>query len=503
MKAMKKICVMILAAGLFLSAVQGGAAPKDSAWLSAESIMTSSIDQASDGQPIGMISIWATAQAIPDGWLECNGQAVDAAKYPEYVAKFGATTPDYRGFFLRGHGGKSGALGVAQDYAVQTNGKDVVDLSGLDVKSIDYLSGVTYNAPTMPDLSGINANINKLNQGLANIDGNIAALSVGVDPWTFEQYKAEVNKGQGIGSLNINYQGNVSSVDNDLLAKDASGKAIPSTGVLGSSQEQELNNLTLTALNNKLDALKTQSVYNTYKNNFKSDKAYSYDDYQKKFGIFNDHSYNLSHVSGDKVHSTTTRCGYWVEPEGCFQYYNMALGPDGSWETSSDMRACLSAGCCHKQCTPSSKYYYKIDDQGNYVYSISGVTVGVDISLPNVEKYRDYLKNRGFTAPKSYAEYGGGLSAYYSYVRSFDPQKSSTGGSTAASITDSSPGYFNNLAVSGSNGSSGSLSTTMATKNFVAKNASAAINNLGIKITSAAGETRPVNKAVRYIVKVE
>jgi len=46
-------------------------------------------------------------------WLECNGQAVDASKYPK-LAKLMSVVPDYRGMFLRGLGGNSSSLGQPQ-----------------------------------------------------------------------------------------------------------------------------------------------------------------------------------------------------------------------------------------------------------------------------------------------------------------------------------------------------------------------------------------------------
>ena len=50
-------------------------------------------------------------------WLECNGQSISSANYPELYAVAGSTVPDYRGFFLRGSGGASAALGVIQEDA--------------------------------------------------------------------------------------------------------------------------------------------------------------------------------------------------------------------------------------------------------------------------------------------------------------------------------------------------------------------------------------------------
>ena len=50
-------------------------------------------------------------------WLECNGQSTTG--YPELAAVVGATVPDLRGRFLRGFGGNSAALGVAQGDAIR------------------------------------------------------------------------------------------------------------------------------------------------------------------------------------------------------------------------------------------------------------------------------------------------------------------------------------------------------------------------------------------------
>lgn len=57
--------------------------------------------------PIGAVIAWSL-QSDPDGadkdkWLECNGQAVDATKYPKLAKKM-SHVPDYRGIFLRGYG---------------------------------------------------------------------------------------------------------------------------------------------------------------------------------------------------------------------------------------------------------------------------------------------------------------------------------------------------------------------------------------------------------------
>ena len=71
------------------------------------------------GIPVGTVISWPVTSnpADADKWLDCNGQAITAAAYPELFALVGANVPDYRGLFLRGQGGSSAALGVKQDDA--------------------------------------------------------------------------------------------------------------------------------------------------------------------------------------------------------------------------------------------------------------------------------------------------------------------------------------------------------------------------------------------------
>ncbi|XVK27629.1 tail fiber protein [Pectinatus frisingensis] len=54
----------------------------------------------------------------PDNYLECDGQAVDAANYPNLVKIMG-TVPNYQGLFLRGLGGNSEAIGNIQGDAIR------------------------------------------------------------------------------------------------------------------------------------------------------------------------------------------------------------------------------------------------------------------------------------------------------------------------------------------------------------------------------------------------
>ena len=63
----------------------------------------------SSGVPVGTIIAWpvATNPADMHKWLECNGQTINPAVYPDLAALLGARVPDLRGLFLRGHGGQS------------------------------------------------------------------------------------------------------------------------------------------------------------------------------------------------------------------------------------------------------------------------------------------------------------------------------------------------------------------------------------------------------------
>ncbi|QIZ50951.1 phage tail protein [Dickeya zeae] len=51
---------------------------------------------------VGIPQPWPLADA-PEGWLKCNGQAFDTAKYPQLAKLYPAgTLPDLRGEFIRG-----------------------------------------------------------------------------------------------------------------------------------------------------------------------------------------------------------------------------------------------------------------------------------------------------------------------------------------------------------------------------------------------------------------
>jgi hypothetical protein len=66
--------------------------------------------------PVGSIMIWPSAENPPDyeKYMDCDGRAITQTEYPELYAQYGGNIPDMRGMFLRGVGGKSGALGELQ-----------------------------------------------------------------------------------------------------------------------------------------------------------------------------------------------------------------------------------------------------------------------------------------------------------------------------------------------------------------------------------------------------
>jgi hypothetical protein len=98
----------------------------------------------SQGTPPGAVMAFAMATA-PDGWLECNGQAVSRSNYAAlfaaigtvYGAGDGSTTfklPDYRGYFLRGI---DGTAGNDPDKASRTNRGDGTAGNAVGTKQAD------------------------------------------------------------------------------------------------------------------------------------------------------------------------------------------------------------------------------------------------------------------------------------------------------------------------------------------------------------------------------
>lgn len=92
-----------------------------------QSVATSSI-------PIGTVIAWPSASwpADADNWLECNGQAISSAVYPELVAVVGSRVPDYRGIFLRGQGSQ-----VSSHYGTVTHSSAALgQLQGDSIREI-------------------------------------------------------------------------------------------------------------------------------------------------------------------------------------------------------------------------------------------------------------------------------------------------------------------------------------------------------------------------------
>ena len=54
--------------------------------------------------PVGTVITWPSNSwpSDRDNWLECNGQSISSAVYPELVALIGWNVPNYQGVFLRG-----------------------------------------------------------------------------------------------------------------------------------------------------------------------------------------------------------------------------------------------------------------------------------------------------------------------------------------------------------------------------------------------------------------
>jgi len=71
----------------------------------------------SNGVPVGTVISWPIASMPEDAenWLECDGRVVPSSYE---LAKIMTRTPDYRGQFLRGVGGKAGVLGAVQKESV-------------------------------------------------------------------------------------------------------------------------------------------------------------------------------------------------------------------------------------------------------------------------------------------------------------------------------------------------------------------------------------------------
>lgn len=87
--------------------------PIAGAWADDSASLTQQPVQASGGGvPVGTVITWPISSMPEDAenWLECDGRSTAGTD----LAKLMANTPDYRGYFLRGVGGKSAAIGEEQ-----------------------------------------------------------------------------------------------------------------------------------------------------------------------------------------------------------------------------------------------------------------------------------------------------------------------------------------------------------------------------------------------------
>lgn len=117
---MKKFSLMALALGLFLAAANAMAAGtpsglQDSTWLAKDTVMSKQVGQPNSGVPLGSIIVWSNAGMPADStnWRECDGQPLGDTAVCKRLGI--CTAPNYKGYFLRGYGGNSGALGVEQE----------------------------------------------------------------------------------------------------------------------------------------------------------------------------------------------------------------------------------------------------------------------------------------------------------------------------------------------------------------------------------------------------
>ena len=96
----------------------------------------------SGGVPVGTIISWPVSQNPEDmdNWLECNGQSISRSVYPELFAVVGGQTPDLRGLFLRGHGGNSAALGIAQGDTIRNIQGQIIGLQDGGASGAFYIS---------------------------------------------------------------------------------------------------------------------------------------------------------------------------------------------------------------------------------------------------------------------------------------------------------------------------------------------------------------------------
>lgn len=97
----KLILLFILCFGLALPCFAADGTSFDPTKISVKSVGAS--------LPVGTVITWPSNSwpSDRDNWLECNGQSISSAVYPELVVLVGSKVPDYRGIFLRGHGSQT------------------------------------------------------------------------------------------------------------------------------------------------------------------------------------------------------------------------------------------------------------------------------------------------------------------------------------------------------------------------------------------------------------
>ena len=98
--------------------------------------------KSSGGNPVGTIIAWPVAQNPEDmeNWLECNGQTVNQAMYPQLYSIVGASVPDLRNQFLRG--GTQTQAGTFAADTVQSHTHTYLAASGSGGGGYIYVSGI-------------------------------------------------------------------------------------------------------------------------------------------------------------------------------------------------------------------------------------------------------------------------------------------------------------------------------------------------------------------------
>ena len=135
------------------------------------------------GVPSGCVLPFAGAGDVPDGFLLCNGAAVNRTTYANLFSAIGTTygagdesttfnLPDYRGAFLRGYDGtRSTAIGTAQADGLPNIVGDAQYLGGV--------SGSTYPIATGQSISGALKRSGASSTNVANFGGNCVNTTVG------------------------------------------------------------------------------------------------------------------------------------------------------------------------------------------------------------------------------------------------------------------------------------------------------------------------------------